>query len=60
MNISHPNVHHTPRDRIDQGIDWDAGVTYARANFLIGYRVAIQTERPRWKGRYFFLPPATP
>lgn len=47
-------VHHTPRDRIDQGIDWNAGVTYARANFLIGYEVANAKERPRLKGRYFF------
>jgi Zn-dependent M28 family amino/carboxypeptidase len=47
-------VHHTPRDRIDQGIDWNAGVTYVRANFLIGYEVANAKERPRLKGRYFF------
>ncbi|MEO8451546.1 MAG: M28 family peptidase, partial [Gemmatimonadota bacterium] len=47
-------VHHTPRDRIDQGIDWGAGVTYAQANFLIGNEVANAEGRPRWKGRYFF------
>ena len=46
--------HHTPRDAIGQGIDWSAGVTYARANFLIGYQVANQVERPRWKGSTFF------
>lgn len=47
-------VHHTPRDRFDQGIDWGAAVTYATANLMIGYEVANRRERPRWKGRYFF------
>ncbi len=47
-------VHHTPRDRFDQGIDWHAAVTYATANLMIGYDVANQIARPRWKGRYFF------
>ncbi len=50
-------VHHTPRDRFDQGIDWDAAVAYATANLMIGYDVANQTTRPRWKGRYFFHRP---
>lgn len=50
-------VHHSPRDRMDQGIDWNAGVTYARANFLIGYSIANQPEKPRWRGRYFFMDP---
>ena len=49
------SVHHTPRDTYEQGIDWGAGVSYARANFLIGYEVATATERPRWKGNYFFM-----
>ncbi len=49
------NVHHTPRDTYEQGIDWGAGVSYAKANFLIGYEVATATERPRWKGNYFFM-----
>ncbi|MGE0554857.1 MAG: CocE/NonD family hydrolase [Gemmatimonadales bacterium] len=47
-------VHHTPRDTFEQGIDWRAGVTYAEANLLIGYHIATATERPRWRGRYFF------
>jgi Zn-dependent M28 family amino/carboxypeptidase len=49
------NIHHTPRDRVDQGILWEAGVSYARANFLIGYQVANATARPALKGRPFFL-----
>ncbi len=47
-------VHHTPLDRVDQGIDWAAGVTYTEANLLIGYAVANQASRPSWRGRYFF------
>ncbi|MDX2057082.1 MAG: M28 family peptidase [Gemmatimonadales bacterium] len=48
------SVHHTPRDRFDQGIDWGAAVTYATANLLIGSEVANQRERPRWIGTPFF------
>jgi len=47
------NIHHTPRDVTDQAIDWNAAVTYARADFLIGY-AAAEGERPRWNGAYFF------
>jgi len=47
-------VHHTPRDRFDQGIDWGAVVTYATANLMIGYEIANQAARPAWRGRYFF------
>lgn len=56
------NVHHTPRDAMGQGIDWGAGVTYARANFLIGYQVANQRRRPQWRGSSFFREqrPASP
>ena len=55
------NIHHTPRDTYEQGIDWGAGVSYARANFLIGYEVATAQERPRWKGSFFFMErPVTP
>jgi hypothetical protein len=50
-------VHHTPRDRFDQGIDWGAGVTYAEANLLIGYAAADRSERPAWRGRFFFHRP---
>jgi hypothetical protein len=49
------DVHHTPRDTIDQAIDWDAAVTCARLNFLIGKRVANAADRPAWIGHPFFL-----
>lgn len=48
-------VHHTPRDRFDQGIDWGAAVTYATANLMIGYEVANRTDRPTWLAARFFF-----
>jgi len=47
-------IHHTPKDTIDQGIDWGAAVSYVRLNFLIGYDVANDSQRPQWSGHYFF------
>ncbi len=43
-------VHHTPRDRFDQGIDWQAAVVYGEANLRIGYAVANAPGRPVWRG----------
>jgi hypothetical protein len=48
------DIHHTPKDTIDQGIDWDSAVSYVRLNFLIGYNVANDAKRPQWNGHYFF------
>lgn len=50
-------IHHSPRDRYQQPIDWGAGVRYSEANMSIGYAIANRTERPRWRGRYFFHAP---
>lgn len=47
-------IYHTQRDDMNQYIELEAGVTFARANFLIGLEVANQDERPRWnKGDFF-------
>jgi Zn-dependent M28 family amino/carboxypeptidase len=51
------HVHHTPLDRIDQVIDWSAGVTFAEANLLIGLSVVNGSRRPAWRGKYFFHDP---
>jgi Zn-dependent M28 family amino/carboxypeptidase len=49
------HIHHTPRDRIDQGIDWKAAARYGDANLLMGYRIANRANRPTWKApNYFF------
>lgn len=47
-------IHRTPRDRLDQGIDWNAAVRYATANLRIGFEVANQAARPVWRGPRFF------
>jgi Zn-dependent M28 family amino/carboxypeptidase len=46
--------YHQPQDDMDQPLDWDAAVTFARFNFLCGYLVAQAPERPTWnKGDFF-------
>ena len=46
--------YHTPADEIDQGFDYDAGVSHAQVNFLTGYKVAMDDERPTWHPGDFF------
>jgi len=46
--------YHKPQDDINGMFDFDAGAKYARLNFLIGYLVANNPERPEWnKGDIF-------
>ncbi len=46
--------YHTPLDDMSQPLSFEAGALGARFNFLIGYTVAQQTERPRWNPGDFF------
>jgi len=47
-------IYHTPQDDMSQKMEWSAGVTWAVANFLIGWRVAQDDGRPTWnKGDFF-------
>ena len=46
--------YHTPQDDLSQPLDFEAGATFARVNFLIGYLVANQTPRPQWNAGDFF------
>jgi len=46
--------YHTPRDEPDQAFDFGAGVTHAQVNFLTGYLVAMQDDRPTWDEGDFF------
>jgi Zn-dependent M28 family amino/carboxypeptidase len=39
---------HMPTDDMNRSFRWDAAVTLARLNFLIGHQVANASERPRW------------
>jgi Zn-dependent M28 family amino/carboxypeptidase len=43
------DVHHTPKDSIDQAIDWSAAVVEACFALALGQRVANDPERPRFK-----------
>lgn len=46
--------YHTPFDESDQGFDFGAGVSHAAVNFLTGYIVAQEDERPTWNDGDFF------
>ncbi|RYY15156.1 MAG: peptidase M28, partial [Chitinophagaceae bacterium] len=40
--------YHKPQDDINGIFDFEAGKKYAQLNFLIGYLVANETQRPAW------------
>jgi Zn-dependent M28 family amino/carboxypeptidase len=46
--------YHAPSDDMNQPLDFDAAVEFMQINFLVGYDVAQQPERPRWKPGDFF------
>jgi len=48
------DVHHTPRDSIDQAIDWQAAATEVRFVFVLGDQVAGDQDRPRFNSTAFF------
>lgn len=48
------HVYHSPKDDMNQPLDFEAGAKYARFNFLVAYLVAQKTERPAWKPGDFF------
>ncbi|MFT2009939.1 M28 family peptidase [Pontibacter sp. 13R65] len=49
-----PKYYHKPQDDINGLFDFEAGKKYVQLNFLIGYQVAQQPERPTWKTGDFF------
>ncbi len=47
-------TYHTPKDDMNQAFDFDGGATHAKVNFLIGYFVCQDKEKPTWnKGDFF-------
>lgn len=46
--------YHTPKDDFNQPFDFNAAVKYTQLNFLVGYEVAEQTQRPTWNPGDFF------
>ena len=48
------HIYHTPKDDMKQKFDFEASVKYAQFNFLLGYLLAQNTERPAWNPGDFF------
>ncbi len=46
--------YHTPKDDISQKMHFESGARYAGVNFLAGYLVAQDHERPAWNEGDFF------
>ncbi|WP_092771305.1 M28 family peptidase [Hymenobacter actinosclerus] len=47
-------TYHKPQDDMSGTFDFEAGRTYVQLNFLVGYLIAQNPERPRWNpGDYF-------
>ena len=47
-------IYHTKKDDLSQTFHYPSLVKFARMNLLIGWRVADDPERPRWKEGDFF------
>ncbi len=47
-------VYHTPKDDMKEPWDFDSAVKATRLNFLVGFEVAQQLERPAWNPGDFF------
>ncbi|MFD2068018.1 M28 family peptidase [Pontibacter silvestris] len=54
VQVWREKYYHKPQDSIDGTFDFDAGKTYVQLNFLIGYQVAQNPERPSWNPGDFF------
>jgi len=46
--------YHTPFDDMTQAFDFESGADHARINFLTGYVIAQQDQRPTWNQGDFF------
>ena len=46
--------YHTPFDDMSQDFDFEAGADHARVNFLTGYIIAQEEDRPAWNEGDFF------
>ncbi len=46
--------YHAPSDDMNQPLDFDAAVEFMQLDFLVGYDVALDPERPKWKPGDFF------
>ena len=47
-------IYHTPNDDLNQPLDFGPAAALAQLDFLIGYQLAQDDDRPRWKPGDFF------
>jgi Zn-dependent M28 family amino/carboxypeptidase len=48
------NHYHKPSDDLSQPVDWETTLRFSRAGARIGYRIAMNDERPEWNEGDFF------
>jgi len=48
------NIYHHPSDEFNDLFDLNAGTVYVKLNFLVGYFVANDDQRPTWNADSFF------
>jgi hypothetical protein len=46
--------YHAPSDDMNQPFDFDASIEFMQINFLVGYDIAKESQRPTWKRGDFF------
>jgi hypothetical protein len=46
--------YHAPSDDMNQPMDLDASVQFMQVNFLVGFDIAQDPQRPTWKPGDFF------
>lgn len=54
VQIWRAKYYHKPQDDINGTFDFEAGRKYAQLNFLIGYLIANDPQRPAWNAGDFF------
>jgi hypothetical protein len=45
---------HQPSDDLSQPIEWETALKFVRAAVRVGYRIAMEEERPTWNEGDFF------
>jgi hypothetical protein len=48
------NRYHSPSDDMNQSLNFDASVEFMQVDFLVGYDIAQNPQRPQWKPGDFF------
>jgi hypothetical protein len=47
-------VYHTPKDNMDQALDYESAARGTRLQFLVGHELAQRAARPAWNANDFF------